>query len=535
MGKPRVKRAKADASTESGEDEETLVECAGCGEWWELSRTPFKTKEEAKATPRYDCKQCTRLTFIQETMTQRLKRISEEWELRVQGLEAQMSGANEAHDLTVAKLESQWQQEKKKREELEDQVGMLKGLVVSMQHSGVPTSTAEMQEVQRRTERKEGETVCGAPWVRETGAPTGKTAQTALGNAKESSTESPILKEDNKPQDSTELGMKERTREESRSDDPESQSLLMNNNDEEKGRTTPVRPQGNREPAEVTDSPMDSEGWQSGRRKRKRQIRAQTPTQVQPRKQLETQKQPQAQMSQCQNTPAHPIKQHHVGGSNLEVRRRALVVGDTNAHKLKHRALRWAKGDRRLWFYTKERATLQEAAEKVDEELRKHTNCQHLVVLHAGQFDLVDDWDPQVEVQWLREKVGQWVQQFPQNHYLIYAIPVMEGNAEETKDKRHRWNELAQDLSRVLGPQVEFVRTAGHITERDMSDDGYSWETAQGLGTRLGKRVCAFLGVAMRQHSAQRSPQHVGNGNPQTQQTLMAAMGNMLLQLSRRV
>lgn len=91
-----------------------------------------------------------------------------------------------------------------------------------------------------------------------------------------------------------------------------------------------------------------------------------------------------------------------------------------------------------------------------------------------------------------------------------------------------------QALSRELGPQVEFVHTAGYVTEKDTSGEGYSWETAQALGTRLGKRVCAFLGVTGHQHFARKFPQHTWSGNPQHQQAWMAAMGKMLLQLSTR-
>lgn len=524
MGKTRVKRTKEEEASQDSEEEKTLVECASCGEWLELTRTPFKTKEEANATPRFDCKHCIRLTFLKEEMAQRFKQTGEEWALRIQGWEAQLSAMNEAHSMEVAKLQSQWQQEVQKREELEDQLSVLKGLVASIQYSGGLKPTAGSEGAQNPN-KGGGVEDCVAEVDEEDNTPMGKSAPKDMGNTEGSDPES-LGQADNR-HDLTQLGMNVEEQKGSERDAPDVQSQSTGKNEE--GTPTPAESQRRVKPADNQDSDED---WQSGQRKRKRRSQAQKQKQpqVQPGQQL-PQTQTLTQQSQDQATPAQPVQQPQIGVNSLGVQRRALVVGDINALRLKHRALRMVNGDKRLWFYTKGHAKLREAVEKVEEELQTHKKSQHLVVLHAGQVDLLEDVDPQGEITWLKERVGRWVQQFPQNHYLLYATPTMEGNQEGAGSRGHVWNTLLQTLSRELGPQVEFVWTAGYLRDRDMEGDGYSGETAQVLGTRLGRRVRVFLGAALRQHDTLKAPR---SGNPGTQQTWMAAMGKMLLQLSKR-
>lgn len=175
--------------------------------------------------------------------------------------------------------------------------------------------------------------------------------------------------------------------------------------------------------------------------------------------------------------------------------RRAYVYGDANADRVKANALRVTRWHRSVTFRTKDGATLREACRALNEATDIWNEREAMVVLHVGAEDVACSDEPVEDlVQELHRSLASWRGKAPLHHFVLYGVPELSAAPRPLYDRCRAWNQVLRAVCQEGGPRVEFSST-NWTPGAEMPELVYHEEMANEIGQRLGRRLCAFLGL----------------------------------------
>ncbi|KAH6946036.1 hypothetical protein HPB50_011279 [Hyalomma asiaticum] len=167
----------------------------------------------------------------------------------------------------------------------------------------------------------------------------------------------------------------------------------------------------------------------------------------------------------------------------------AFIYGDRNAFRMKYTTLRAVKWNRLIQYRTWKDATLQKE---------------------------------------LKTKIQTWQAGANKHRFIVYGVPVPEQCNEVMQKKCTQWNEKLRKVCDELGPHVEFVSTTRAPTG-GAHNLLYRPDAAEALGTRLGHRLCNFLGLQSIGPTVRRT-RPGRHSHPLA--PLMTALGQAMLQMA---
>ncbi|KAH6920123.1 hypothetical protein HPB50_028889 [Hyalomma asiaticum] len=227
-----------------------------------------------------------------------------------------------------------------------------------------------------------------------------------------------------------------------------------------------------------------------------------------------------------QNAESSQMSPNAVPGPKKPEPRHAFVLGDRNAYRLRHAVSRATKGSRLVKFLTKRDATLQNVMREADAAGDIWSLPEAIIIIHAGLEDIVDNNVPLKELaQQLIGTVAAWKKRAEKHLFVLYGVPELSGEA-PLNEKCRQWNDLVKKACTELGLRVEFVR-APHMAPDSRQGWVYDDNTAEEVGQRLGRRLCAFLGFRPA-YATQRRPWVDTSGVA----PFMAALGQIMLQIA---
>ncbi|KAL1485946.1 hypothetical protein MTO96_047160 [Rhipicephalus appendiculatus] len=448
---------KVDRKTGSGSSSQEWVFCVGCEAWVDLECTPFETVEEARAAPAFTCRQCEKIDTVKAEMTSLVKQQADDSKLLIANLEARFEREMNAYKsacetLRVTLQETQkekkestkeyetlkraLQEEQKQRELLRDEIAALRLAfqeTTACRSAMVPSGTAE--------------------------APRGDgTASREDGAANASSSEGTV----------NEAGEPEKT-------PPTHRGGTGNVQTKTKARAK-RRPGANGAQAQTTKSCADVVRGgheeiflQGGKEQGLAGPKAQVTPEAAPKRHLEKL------------------------GASAQRDRLAFVYGDGNAARLKRAALKAVGWNKKVIFRAKEGATLQELCSAVDQAEDIWQAPEAIVVLHAGSLEISNGSStPDSSTSQLRVLLTKWLQKAQGHRFVVYALTGRGSSSETHSTPCRDWNVAVRKMCEELGSRVEFVG-AGWLLGHGQQDPYYRAGTAEELGQRLGRRLCAFF------------------------------------------
>ncbi|KAH6934878.1 hypothetical protein HPB50_001579 [Hyalomma asiaticum] len=227
-----------------------------------------------------------------------------------------------------------------------------------------------------------------------------------------------------------------------------------------------------------------------------------------------------------QNAESSQMSPNAVPGPKKPEPRHAFVLGDRNAYRLRHAVSRATKGSRLVKFLTKRDATLQNVMREADAAGDIWSLPEAIIIIHAGLQDIVDNNVPLKELaQQLIGTVAAWKKRAEKHLFVLYGVPELSGEA-PLNEKCRQWNDLVKKACTELGLRVEFVR-APHMAPDSRQGWVYDDNTAEEVGQRLGRRLCAFLGFRPAYATQRRQWVDTSGVAP-----FMAALGQIMLQIA---
>lgn len=195
------------------------------------------------------------------------------------------------------------------------------------------------------------------------------------------------------------------------------------------------------------------------------------------------------------SSEGHQLLQQHQGTS----RRYCVILGDSNAHRLKKTAYETVK-DRRVRITTRSGAKVEETLDRAEEEIARanSTSTTLQLVLHVGTTDIIQKEDMTKLADLLHRKLASWSENAPQHTYSICAVPEINTRGTEIKQECSEWNNKVAAICNTLGPAVEFLQLARSTTQGNMDDIHYDRHMADDVGRQLAHKVAAFLGTKIR-------------------------------------
>lgn len=186
----------------------------------------------------------------------------------------------------------------------------------------------------------------------------------------------------------------------------------------------------------------------------------------------------------------HQLQQQHQGPS----RRYCVILGDSNAHRLKKTAYQTVK-DRRVRITTRSGAKVEETLCRAEEEIARanSTSTTLQLVLHVGTTDIIQKEDTTKLADSLHQKLASWSENAPQHSYYVCAVPEINTRGTEIKQECCEWNDKVASICNTLGPAVEFLQLARSSTQGNMDDIHYDHHMADDIGRQLAQKVTAFL------------------------------------------
>ncbi|KAH7983363.1 hypothetical protein HPB52_011501 [Rhipicephalus sanguineus] len=182
-------------------------------------------------------------------------------------------------------------------------------------------------------------------------------------------------------------------------------------------------------------------------------------------------------------------------GEPLNKSRCAFIYGDRNAFRMRYTTLRTVKWNRLVQFRTWKDATLQKVMAEMDAAVDIWSAPEAVVVVHCGSSDIVDnDTSPDIPIQELKSRMQTWQERANKHRFIVYGVPEPEHCNDVMQKKCKLWNEKLRKICDELGQQVEFVSTTRAPTG-GVHSLLYKVGAAEELGTRLGHRLCVFLGL----------------------------------------
>ncbi|XP_037515828.1 uncharacterized protein LOC119393073 [Rhipicephalus sanguineus] len=214
-------------------------------------------------------------------------------------------------------------------------------------------------------------------------------------------------------------------------------------------------------------------------------------------------------------------------------RKRTVVLGDSNAHRLK-KHLRKAIHDQRLRITTKSGANLEETLQRAEGEIQNAnaTNTELQLIIHVGTTDVLNKADIEKSTDQLKQQLTYWSQKTPKHHYIVCAIPEPKTRGQQIATACQTWNTAVQTACTALGPSVRFISTAAHLTEDHLNDIHYSEQAADQVGNQLGEAIKSFLWD--KQPTRSQHWRRSTRPDQRTVQTLLKAMTTALGKLGQR-
>ncbi|KAH9374374.1 hypothetical protein HPB48_020359 [Haemaphysalis longicornis] len=116
----------------------------------------------------------------------------------------------------------------------------------------------------------------------------------------------------------------------------------------------------------------------------------------------------------------HQPQQQHQGPT----RRFCVILGDSNAHRLKRTTYQTVK-DRRVRITTRSETKVEETLVRAEEEIARanSTSTTLQLVLHVGTTDILQKEDTAKLAELLRQKLASWSENAPQHSYCVCAVP----------------------------------------------------------------------------------------------------------------
>ncbi|KAH7973190.1 hypothetical protein HPB52_022749 [Rhipicephalus sanguineus] len=480
---------KADRKAGSGSSSQEWVFCVSCEVWVDLECTPFETVEEARAAPAFTCRQCEKIDTVKAEMAALVKQQADDSKLLIANLEARFEreinayrSECEALRVTLQKeredkegstteceaLRQALQQEEKLREILRDEIAALRLAFEEMtacRPAAAPSGTAE--------------------------APRGDGTASHEDGAANASSSGGTVKAAGEPEKTP----------------PTHRGGTGNVRTKPKTRAK-RRPGTNCAQAQTAKSDVVRGGHEE--------------TSLQGREEQDL------AGPKDQVTPGAALKRHlEKLGASAQQDRRAFVYGDGNAARLKRAALKAVGWNKRVMFRVKEGASLQELCSSVDLAEDIWQTPAAIVVLHAGSLEMSDGSSaPESSASQLRALLTKWLQKAQGHRFVVYALTERGSGSETHINPCREWNVAVRKMCEELGPRVEFVGASWRLGHGQQGPS-YRDDTADQLGQRLGRRLCAFLGLRMpTRHWGPPSQSHPAAG------TLMTALGQAIIQMA---
>ncbi|KAL3187102.1 hypothetical protein MRX96_026026 [Rhipicephalus microplus] len=162
---------------------------------------------------------------------------------------------------------------------------------------------------------------------------------------------------------------------------------------------------------------------------------------------------------------------------------------------MRHTTLRAVKWNRLVQFRTWKDATLQNVMDEMDAAVDIWSAPEAVVVVNCGSSDIVDsDASPDIIIQELKVRMQTWQARANKHRFIAYGVPEPEHRNDVMLSECKLWNEKLRKVCDELGQQVEFVSTTRAPTGGAHSLL-YKVGAAEELGTRMGHRLCVFLGL----------------------------------------
>lgn len=476
-----TKRAKAsNGKALDGEELVDWVQCPSCERWLERSDTPFETTQEAEADSSFLCRICERMRVMREQSQLQYKQESERWQLALDSLaarlEAHIVNSKNEREVLLDKLA----EERRLRGALLEQVGALQRALDIIDAD--KTSSHENTSATRRVEvTKSAEDVSD---VRNAV----KAAAVDAGRE--------IVQSQNKPNSDQELlGGDDRNAVKAAAVDAGrviDQSQNKPNSDQEL----------------VGGSPAEAVGWQVKRSKR-----------AQKRLRKERAEDSQASIPSSRKKTANGPPERPAGLPG------AFVYGDGNARRLKRAVLQASAWHRGVHCRTKKDATLVETMEAIETATDVWDSTEAIVVLHAGLSDIQDDTSPHDSTEKIKSQITSWKARAKGHFFVVYGVPEVGPKDDTMRIKCELWNQNLRQICSDIGTRVEFVSVTKALQDK-MNGTSYSEYVAEQLGQRLGRRLCAFLGLRPSGNYKHRA----WRVKPTT--SMMTALGQAILQMA---
>ncbi|KAH7982226.1 hypothetical protein HPB52_003504 [Rhipicephalus sanguineus] len=233
--------------------------------------------------------------------------------------------------------------------------------------------------------------------------------------------------------------------------------------------------------------------------------------------------------SEMRSSNKEELKQQERFREPLNKSRCAFIYGDRNAFRLRHTTLRTVKWNKLVQYRTWKDATLQKVMTEMDAAVDIWSAPEAVVVVHCGSSDIVDnDASPDIPIQELKSRMQTWQARANKHRFIVYGVPEPEHCNDIMQRKCKLWNEKLRKVCDELGQQVEFVSTTRAPTG-GVHSLLYKASAAEELGTRLGHRLCVFLGLQPVGPTVRRK-RTSGYSHPLA--PLMTALGQAMLQIA---
>lgn len=214
--------------------------------------------------------------------------------------------------------------------------------------------------------------------------------------------------------------------------------------------------------------------------------------------------------------------------------RRSVVLGDSNAHRLK-RQLHKDVSDWRLRVTTKPGATMEETLLRAEKEIEQANSAETKLqlILHVGSTDILNEKEPHRSIEQLKQKLTAWSQADPQHHYILCATPELTPRGPHVVTACREWNKQANELCTMLGPQVEFFSTTNQMDGDYLEDIHYTEATGTHVGHLLAMKVANFLGVYREHHGSSPQARRRLPKQDHTMRAFLKAMTTAFTQMSQ--
>ncbi|KAH7963624.1 hypothetical protein HPB52_022273 [Rhipicephalus sanguineus] len=175
---------------------------------------------------------------------------------------------------------------------------------------------------------------------------------------------------------------------------------------------------------------------------------------------------------------------------------RVLVVGDSNAARVKQGVLTTVKADRRVKVEAQSGKCMTDALAKTQEVVGDNMEGENLVIIHAGLNDVLKGKSQNLQRQ-LEDGVRKLREASEGVHVTICTIPEVWGQSGGMERRVIEGNCVIRGMSRQLSYSVmEVNKDVYEPGLHPFAQDGihYSGATGRRVGNRMGRQATAFLG-----------------------------------------